>query len=91
MQVLPLRVNAAGAGLADVNDPLKPMPVDAFGARFPFQSRFLAVTVAPDHDLAAGCARFLADAGFWGLAELQFMRGPDGPALIDVRIDPSFK
>lgn len=42
----------------------------------------LAVTVAPDGDLINRCAALLADGGYWGLAELQFVatdagvRGP---------------
>lgn len=44
----------------------------------------LAVTVAPDHDLIERSRGLLAGCGYWGLAELQYLRGPDGPSLIDV-------
>ena len=44
-----------------------------------------ARTVAVDADLAAAARRFLADLGWWGLCELQFLVGGDGvPRLIDV-------
>lgn len=44
----------------------------------------VAVTVAPEAELIERAAAVLAGAGFWGLAQLQFLRGPRGPALIDV-------
>lgn len=44
----------------------------------------LAVSVAPDEDLVDRVGRMLADAGFWGFAELQFIETGRGPALIDV-------
>lgn len=44
----------------------------------------LGFSEAPDEDLVARCARLLAVAGYWGLAQLQFVAGEDGPALIDV-------
>jgi predicted ATP-grasp superfamily ATP-dependent carboligase len=44
----------------------------------------LAVSVEPDEELTARAARMLADAGFWGLAQLQFLPTPRGPGLIDV-------
>lgn len=44
----------------------------------------LAVSVAPDEDLVARSARLLAGAGYWGLAQLQFLQTDRGPALIDV-------
>lgn len=44
-----------------------------------------ARTVAVDPALAAAARRFLADLGWWGLCELQFLVDPDGvPRLIDV-------
>lgn len=44
----------------------------------------MAVSVAPDEDLAARGTALLHRAGYSGLAQLQFLRGTDGPALIDV-------
>lgn len=44
----------------------------------------LAVSVAPDEELVERAARMLASAGYWGLAQMQFLRTPRGPALIDV-------
>jgi len=44
----------------------------------------LSVSVPPDHDLQARVARLLANAGYVGLAELQFVGTPGGPALIDI-------
>jgi predicted ATP-grasp superfamily ATP-dependent carboligase len=44
----------------------------------------LAVSVAPDEDLAAAAARLLAAAGYAGLAQLQFINTPRGPTLVDV-------
>jgi predicted ATP-grasp superfamily ATP-dependent carboligase len=43
----------------------------------------LAVSVAPDERLAHAVGRVLAEAGFWGLVQIQFIRGEDGPVLID--------
>lgn len=48
----------------------------------------LAVTVAPDEDLTARVTAMLAAAGFWGLAQVQFLQGPDGPRIIDVNPRP---
>lgn len=44
----------------------------------------LAVTVEPDHDLIDRSRALLAGCGYWGLAELQYLRGASGPSLIDV-------
>jgi predicted ATP-grasp superfamily ATP-dependent carboligase len=44
----------------------------------------LARSVPPDELLVQRSAQLLAATGFWGLAQLQFMSGPAGPALIDV-------
>jgi predicted ATP-grasp superfamily ATP-dependent carboligase len=44
----------------------------------------VAVSVAPDERLVARTAEMLARAGFWGLAQAQFVSGASGPALIDV-------
>ena len=44
----------------------------------------LAVGVAPDERLVERGARLLAGAGYWGLAQLQFLTSERGPALIDV-------
>ena len=44
----------------------------------------LAVSVAPDERLVARTAEMLTRAGFWGLAQVQFIDGAQGPALIDV-------
>src|SRR4051794_18275264 len=43
-----------------------------------------AVSVAPDPELVASAARLLAETGFWGLAQMQFMNARRGAALIDV-------
>jgi len=48
----------------------------------------VAVGVAPDEDLARRAAAMLAGAGFWGLAEVQFLPTPEGPAVIDVNPRP---
>lgn len=42
-----------------------------------------AVSTAPDADLVDGSAALLHRAGFWGLAQLQFIAGPRGPVLVD--------
>jgi predicted ATP-grasp superfamily ATP-dependent carboligase len=44
----------------------------------------LAVSVAPDDELVARSGRMLAEAGYWGLAQLQFLDAPRRPTLIDV-------
>jgi predicted ATP-grasp superfamily ATP-dependent carboligase len=44
----------------------------------------LAVSVAPDAELAERVRRMLAGAGYWGLAQVQFIAAPDGARLIDV-------
>jgi predicted ATP-grasp superfamily ATP-dependent carboligase len=44
----------------------------------------LAVSTPPDPELAERCAELLRNAGYWGLAELQFVGTASGPALIDV-------
>jgi predicted ATP-grasp superfamily ATP-dependent carboligase len=44
----------------------------------------LAVSVAPDEEMAGRCRDLLVRAGYWGLAELQFVGTARGPALIDV-------
>jgi len=44
----------------------------------------LAVSVEPDEHLAEASRSLLAAAGYWGIAQLQFLDGPDGPRLIDV-------
>lgn len=56
-------------------------PADAGASR-------VAVGVEPDEDLIRRVAAMLAGAGFWGLAEVQFIEAPDGPALIDVNPRP---
>ena len=43
-----------------------------------------AVSVAPDDELAERAAAMLAAAGFFGMAQLQFLDAPSGPLLIDV-------
>ena len=52
-------------------------PVEAGGST-------LAVSMAPDEDLVRRSTRLLADSGFSGLAQLQFLRTTRGLALIDV-------
>jgi predicted ATP-grasp superfamily ATP-dependent carboligase len=44
----------------------------------------LAVSVAPDEALVSRAAEVLRGAGYTGLAQLQFVEGARGPALIDV-------
>lgn len=43
-----------------------------------------AVTVEPDRDLSEGIDRMISSLGWFGLAQLQFLLGPDGqPRLLD--------
>jgi predicted ATP-grasp superfamily ATP-dependent carboligase len=56
---------------------LRTWPPDAGGSS-------LAVSTAPDEKLTQAAARLLASAGYWGLAQLQFIASQRGPALIDV-------
>jgi biotin carboxylase len=51
-------------------------------------STVTAETVAPDEALVAAAGRLLARAGFWGLVDMEFLHGPDGPVLID--LNPRF-
>lgn len=44
----------------------------------------LAVSVEPDEALVESCRALLAAAGYWGLAQLQFLDAPSGRRLIDV-------
>jgi biotin carboxylase len=44
----------------------------------------LAVSTAPDEYLTRASAHLLAKAGYWGLAQLQFIGTERGPVLIDV-------
>jgi predicted ATP-grasp superfamily ATP-dependent carboligase len=44
----------------------------------------MAVGVEPDMALAERAVALLASVGYWGLAQLQFLRGRDGLTLIDV-------
>jgi hypothetical protein len=48
VQVVPLRANEAGTGLAPVHVPANPMAVDAPVPSDPFQLRLAADTCAPD-------------------------------------------
>jgi predicted ATP-grasp superfamily ATP-dependent carboligase len=43
-----------------------------------------AVSVAPDPDLVERAAQFLRNAGYWGLAQLDFVDDARGKTLIDV-------
>jgi predicted ATP-grasp superfamily ATP-dependent carboligase len=52
-------------------------PIGAGGSR-------RATSVAPDPELVDAGARLLRHAGFWGLAQLQYLSTRRGPALIDV-------
>jgi predicted ATP-grasp superfamily ATP-dependent carboligase len=54
----------------------------------PAGSTVVARTVAADDELVASAARLLRRAGYWGLAQLEFLPGPHGPVLID--INPRF-
>lgn len=47
-------------------------------------SSSLAVSTAPDEELVARAASMLASAGYWGLAQLQFVEDRRVPKLIDV-------
>lgn len=44
----------------------------------------VARSTRPDEDLAERATAMLSGAGYWGLAQLQFLRTDRGPALIDV-------
>ena len=44
----------------------------------------LAVSVAPEKSVVAAAQRVLAAVGYTGLAQLQFVRSPSGPVLVDV-------
>ena len=44
----------------------------------------VAVSVAPDDRLASRVVELLKGAGFWGLAQVQFIESARGPILIDV-------
>ncbi|MGH2837074.1 MAG: ATP-grasp domain-containing protein, partial [Thermoleophilaceae bacterium] len=44
----------------------------------------LAVSVEPDDALIEACRSLLAAAGYWGLAQLQFLDAESGRRLIDV-------
>jgi predicted ATP-grasp superfamily ATP-dependent carboligase len=44
----------------------------------------LAMSIAPDEVLVDRVAGFLREAGFWGLAHVQFVGPTDDPALIDI-------
>jgi len=44
----------------------------------------LAVGVVSDEELTNRVRALLAETGFWGMAQLQFLEQPDGPRLIDV-------
>lgn len=48
----------------------------------------MAVGIEPDEELAERLAGALAARGYWGLAQIQYLTGPSGPALID--INPRF-
>jgi carbamoyl-phosphate synthase large subunit len=43
-----------------------------------------ATSVSPDEELVELATRLLRGAGYWGLAQLDFVRSPDGPVLVDV-------
>jgi predicted ATP-grasp superfamily ATP-dependent carboligase len=44
----------------------------------------LATSVEPDEGLVAGTAAMLAELGYWGLAQVDFVDTPDGFTLLDV-------
>jgi predicted ATP-grasp superfamily ATP-dependent carboligase len=44
----------------------------------------LAVSVEPDESLVDASRSLLSAAGYWGIAQLQFLDSPAGPRLIDV-------
>jgi predicted ATP-grasp superfamily ATP-dependent carboligase len=56
---------------------LRTWPLEAGGSS-------LAVSTAPDEELTRTAVRLLAAAGYWGLAQLQWIDTDGGPALIDV-------
>jgi predicted ATP-grasp superfamily ATP-dependent carboligase len=43
-----------------------------------------AASVAPDEGLVSRVGALLAEIGYWGLAEVELLESPLGPALIDV-------
>lgn len=43
-----------------------------------------AVGVTPDPEVLEGTARLLRAAGYWGLAEVEYLLAPEGATLIDV-------
>lgn len=43
-----------------------------------------AVSVAPDEELCRASARMVGAAGYWGMAQVDFMDADDGPLVIDV-------
>jgi len=47
-------------------------------------STALAVSVPPDESLARRSTRLLAETGYWGLVEMEYLESPRGPLLIDV-------
>jgi len=51
-------------------------------------SSSLGISVEPDEDLVARAAAMLASAGYWGLAQLQFLSDGHSRELID--INPRF-
>jgi predicted ATP-grasp superfamily ATP-dependent carboligase len=44
----------------------------------------LATSVEPDEELVSRAATMLADLGYWGLAQVDFVQTPQGHALLDV-------
>jgi predicted ATP-grasp superfamily ATP-dependent carboligase len=56
---------------------LRTWPIEAGGSS-------LAASTAPDDCLVEAAARLLRSAGYWGLAQLQFIETASGHALIDV-------
>jgi len=73
LQVEPFSVNAVGAVLVPVYVPLKPIPIEPFGAIDWFQVRFVAVTVAEP----VACAHVALQPG-------SVTRWPDGNANANV-------
>ncbi len=47
-------------------------------------STALARSVEPNEELVARSVEMLVDAGYWGLVEVEFLEGPNGPLLVDV-------